>query len=61
MTTVVTSALRGALHKGVGDVEFRVDPGVPCHPVEIDEDRIALHAGYQRADLVREAGRHAAV
>ena len=28
---------------------------------QIDEDRIALHAGHQRADLVREAGRLAAV
>src|SRR5271155_3990896 len=46
----------GTFHKGVGDVEFRVDPGIARHPVEIDEDCIALHAGNQRADLVREAG-----
>ena len=47
----------GAFHKGVGDVKFRVNPGIASHPVEIDEDRIAFHAGHQRADLVREAAR----
>src|SRR6516162_2579485 len=33
------------LDKGLGDVEIRVDPGIARHPVEIDEDRVALHAG----------------
>ena len=46
-----------AFHKSIGDVEFRVDPGIARHPVEIDENCIALHAGNQCADLVGEAGR----
>src|SRR5215831_211996 len=45
-----------ALHKRVGDVEFRVNPWVARHPVEIDENCIAFHARNQRADLVCEAG-----
>src|SRR5215471_5578227 len=51
----------GAFHKGVSDVKFRVNPGIARYPVEIDENRIALHAGQQRADLVREAGRFGTV
>lgn len=42
-----------AFDKGVDDVKFRVDPGISRDPIEIDKDRIALHAGHQRTDLVR--------
>src|SRR5271166_2763590 len=31
-----------AFDKGLGNVEIRVDPRVARHPVEIDEDRVAL-------------------
>jgi hypothetical protein len=45
----------------LGDVEFRVDPGVAHHPAEVDEDRIALHAGQEGADFVVKTGRPGAV
>jgi len=50
-----------AFDKGLGNVEIRVDPRVACHSVEIDEDRVALHAGQQCADLARKTRRLGAV
>src|SRR6266516_6608475 len=45
-----------AFHEGVDEVEFRVDPGIARHPVEVNENRVTLSARYQRADFVRKAG-----
>ena len=50
-----------AFDKGFGDVELRVYPRIAGHPVEIDEDRVALHTGEESADLAGKTGRLGAV
>ena len=33
-----------AFHKGLDNIEFRIDPWIARHPVEVDEDCVTLHA-----------------
>jgi len=57
----VATSVPIALHKRVGNIKFRVDPGITGYPIEINKNCISLHAGNQRTELVRKTGCFAAV